>query len=253
MTRAEKKGKENKGKLIEQIREAASTHPHGYLFRVSNMRNQLFKEIRQRVDGRFFIGKNKVMAVALGSDEASECITGGATLASRLHGNVGVVFCKEDLSTLTGIMDSAETPEFARTGSVADMTVIIEADAKGLRNFETQELLSATLESQLRKAGMPTRLQGGIILLANDNYTVCQAGNRITSDQARILKTFGVKMATFRVRIVGHLFEGQLEEIEDPFASEDGGVAGDDLDMTMMGKGGLEIGLEVGSEDEQEQ
>lgn len=221
LTKTEKKGKESKGRLIEQIREVASSYPHAYTFKVSNMRNQLFKDLRARVDGRFFVGKNKVMAVALGTEEASECITGGALLASKLRGNVGLVFCKEEPAALTSILDSAEVNDYARTGNLADMTVIIEADPKGLRNMETQELLPATLEGQLRKAGLPTKLHGGLIFLASDKYTVCEAGKRLTVDQARILQAFGVKMATFRVRLTGHLNEGVFEEIEDPFASED--------------------------------
>jgi mRNA turnover protein 4 len=206
---------------VEQIREAAAQYPHMYLFRVRNMRNVLFKNIRTESTGRFCIGKNKVMAVALGTEEASECIPGVAHLARRLRGDVGLYFSHDTPENVTEMLEKHESVDFARTGNKADMTVIVEADPMGLRNVETMEPLSATLEPQLRQAGMPTKLRGGSVLLAADQYVICREGETLTSDQSRLLKCFGIKMASFRVAIVGHLFDGKFEEFQDPFQNDD--------------------------------
>ena len=210
-----------KGKLMDQIRQCATEYSHVYVFRVRNMRNVFFKNLRTSTEGRYFIGKNKVMALALGQTESSECVAGASLVARMLKGDRGLLFTNDDPEKITSILDSVEETDFARTGNKADLTVVIENDPKGLRNVATGELLSATLEPQLRQAGMPTKLQGGIILLSTDTFTVCEEGKALTAAQARILKAFGIKMASFKVALVGHLFDGTFEEYEDPFAQDE--------------------------------
>lgn len=221
LNKTEKKGKEGKVKLIDQIRACSSQYRHIYLFKVRNMRNVLFKDLRGATSGRFFIGKNRVMALALGKEVSAECVEGATEVASRLRGNVGLFFSNEAPEAVSQLMDAQETMDYARTGNRADMTVIVEADPAGLRNVETGEALSATLESQLRACGMPTRLRGGTVLLAADSYTICEAGKTLKVNQAKLLKAIGVKMASFRVALVGHLFEGKFEEFPNPFADDE--------------------------------
>lgn len=212
LNKTEKKGRAAKARLIEQIRAVVAEYPHAYLFRVRNMRNVLFKTLRTQTNGRFFVGKNKVMAVALGRDEASECIPGGAQLAQNLRGDVGLLLSRETPEALNTAFSMTMELDYARTGNKADMTVVVEADPAGLRSVETGEPLPASVEPYLREAGMPTMLRGGSVLLNTPEYTVCVEGECLTANQARILKLIGVKMATFQVEIIAHLFEGEYEE-----------------------------------------
>ena len=48
---------------------------------------------------------------------------------------------------------------------------------------------------------MPTELKKGVINLMQD-YTICKAGDKITSEQARILKLFDHKQAKFKLNII---------------------------------------------------
>lgn len=213
LTRTAKKGRDNKAKLLDQIREHALPSNHIYLFQVRNMRNQLFKDLRTTLpQGRFFIGKNRVMATALGRDEASELLPGLSHLTNRLRGDLGLLFVPLPPTQIQTLINSHQAQEFARTGTRATFTVIIEADPEGLRNVETGELLSATVEPQLCQAGMPTKLRGGNILLNASSFTVCRKGEPISANAARILKVFGIKMATFRVCLVAHYHDGTFEE-----------------------------------------
>ena len=45
---------------------------------------------------------------------------------------------------------------------------------------------SHSMEPHLRKLGLPTSLQKGVIMLLND-YTVCKEGDNLTSEQASLL------------------------------------------------------------------
>ena len=54
---------------MDDIRECLSTYSSVYVFEVENMRNVKFKQLREEWGGsRFFLGKNRVMAAALGRD-----------------------------------------------------------------------------------------------------------------------------------------------------------------------------------------
>lgn len=47
---------------------------------------------------------------------------------------------------------------------------------------------------------MPTKLERGIVTLIGD-YTVCEKGQTLTPEQAKILKLIGKSLATFKVNV----------------------------------------------------
>jgi mRNA turnover protein 4 len=57
-----------KQELIDKIREAVDKYERLFVFTVDNMRNQKLKALRDhyRDTSKFFLGKNRVMSVALG-------------------------------------------------------------------------------------------------------------------------------------------------------------------------------------------
>jgi ribosomal protein L10 len=73
LTQTKKRPKERKESLVQNVRQAANEYKNIYVFQVKNMRNVYLQEVRRRwSDSRFFLGKNKVMTIALGRDPASE-------------------------------------------------------------------------------------------------------------------------------------------------------------------------------------
>lgn len=73
LTKTDKKGRENKSHLISEIQDSFGSYTHVYLFSVENMRNSHLKEARSEwPTSRFFFGKNKVMAKALGTTAEEE-------------------------------------------------------------------------------------------------------------------------------------------------------------------------------------
>lgn len=57
-----------KQELIDKIRQAVDKYERLFVFTVDNMRNQKLKSLRDRFKdtSKFFLGKNRVMSVALG-------------------------------------------------------------------------------------------------------------------------------------------------------------------------------------------
>ena len=66
---SKKVGLNFKQELIDKIRQAIDKYERLFVFTVDNMRNQKLKTLREhyRDTSKFFLGKNRVMSVALGN------------------------------------------------------------------------------------------------------------------------------------------------------------------------------------------
>lgn len=84
------------------------------------------------------------------------------------------------------------TQEFARGGFVATEKIVLPEGP--LPDF------SHAIEPHLRKIGMPTKLDKGIVTLIND-FVVCEKGQTLTPEQAKILKLIGRPLAKFQVKV----------------------------------------------------
>lgn len=85
LTRTAKHGKEWKKDIYEKVRTAAEQYASIYVIRVDGMRVGALNEIRKHFkDSTILLAKNKVMALALGKDEASEVSENTHKIAERL-------------------------------------------------------------------------------------------------------------------------------------------------------------------------
>lgn len=151
------------------------------------MRNSTLKYIRNEwKDSKFFFGKIAVMKLGLQQGEVDE------QLIERLEGQRGLLFTKHDKETVCDWFDEYSTEEFARGGFKATETVKLPIGP--LPDF------SHAIEPHLRKLGMPTVLQKGIVSLISE-YTVCEKGKTLSPEQAKILKLIGRPLAKFRVNV----------------------------------------------------
>jgi len=66
--------KASKAALVAQLRQSIDEYDHVWVFSVGDMRNEGLKQVRGqwRGSGRFFFGKGKVMAKALGETPETE-------------------------------------------------------------------------------------------------------------------------------------------------------------------------------------
>ncbi|KAG2320809.1 hypothetical protein Bca4012_056148 [Brassica carinata] len=203
LSKTKKKGREHKESIVNGIREAVERYSSVYVFSFKNMRNIKFKEFRQqfRTNGRFFLGSNKVMQVALGRS-ASDEIRPGIFKASKLctllltlllHGDAGLLVTDMPKEEVESLFNAYEDSDFSRTGSTAVETV--ELKEGPLEQF-THEM-----EPFLRKQGMPVRLNKGTVELLSD-FVVCEEGKPLSPESSRILRLLGIKLATFKLNLV---------------------------------------------------
>ena len=198
LTKVKSKPKSAKTDLMTQIRDVVPTFKYTYVVEVANDRNSLLKSVRDAIKpGRIFLGKNKVMQLALGLDKASEIVEGISALAPHISGSRGLLLSNDAPAALAATLASLAASEFARTGCVAEGAVTLEAGNSVFEKFPH------SIEAHLRKLGLPTALENGKIRLLQE-FRLCEEGETLSNEQTQILKLLEIPMATFQLTIVAH-------------------------------------------------
>lgn len=142
------------------------------------------------------------MAKALGQTAAEEHLTNLSQLSPHLVGNVGLFFTNREPQEIIEYFAAYSQTDFARAGVTASQTFTIPAGVVYSRAGDVPEdedvPLPHSVETTIRKWGMPTRLDKGKIIL-DAPYTVCTEGETMNSHQTALLKFFGVAMADFKI------------------------------------------------------
>ncbi|KAL4802153.1 ribosomal protein L10-domain-containing protein [Aspergillus unguis] len=210
---AKKSHKEQTRRLYANIRECVEKYDHLFVFSVDNMRNTYLKDVRTEfADSRLFFGKTKVMAVALGHNPETEAAENLHLLHPYLTGAVGLLFTSRDPTSVTDYFDNFRPLDFARAGSKATRSFSIPAGVVYSRAGEIptsdDEPISHTIEPELRKLGVPTRLVKGKVMLdlteGQESYPICKEGDELDSRQTTLLKMFGVVSSEFKVALKAH-------------------------------------------------
>ncbi|KAJ8652253.1 hypothetical protein O0I10_012109 [Lichtheimia ornata] len=209
LTQTEKKGREGKEKLIEEVQAAVDRYDYLWLYSVKDMRNTFLKEIRNDFKtSRFFYGKNRVMAKALGNTVEEEYKPGLSKIAKELHSEVGLLFTNEPYDVVVQYFQSYTQPDYARSGSIATQTISLP-EGPVQRGVDP---MPHNMEPLLRQLGMPTTLKNGIVTLPVP-YTICREGETLSTSQAHLLKLFYHQLAEFRVQLICCYHNGEVKEL----------------------------------------
>lgn len=139
------------------------------------------------------------MALGLGTCESTEADKGLHKLTERITGQCGLLFTDHGKEKVLDWFENYSAMEYARSGHVAPETVIIPEGP--------QDEFCHSIEPHIRKLGMPSKLEKGVVSLYKD-YTVCKKGQILTPEQAKILKLIAQPIATFRLTIKCHWAKG---------------------------------------------
>ena len=90
LTKVKSKGRKGKEELVTNIREAVEEYKNAFVVSFENIRSGPFKVIASqwRADSKFFLGKNKVMQVALGKKPEDEPVDNTHLLSRYMRGQV---------------------------------------------------------------------------------------------------------------------------------------------------------------------
>lgn len=198
LSKVDKKGRERKEGLVNSVGKCLDEYDALYLFRYENMRNDKFKELREkcRETSRFFLGSNKVLQIALGRTEVEEPRDNTHRVAERLKGFCGLFFTKMEHEEVQKIFEDFEEMDYARTGLVAPETIKMPAGPV----YGPLGPIAHTMESTLRENGMPTKLNKGVVELVSD-FVICKEGEQLSPEQVVLLRIFDHKLAKFKLHL----------------------------------------------------
>lgn len=148
-------------------------------------------------------------ALGLTPDEAQA--TGIDALTRHMDGQVGLLFTDRTAEDISAYFGALSTVDFARAGNEAPRSFsipkgVVYATA-GEVAAEYDVILEHSIEPELRRLGVPTKMAKGKIVLGDEGdvgegYVVCKEGDILDSRQTRLLKLFGVCMSEFKVKLV---------------------------------------------------
>ncbi|KAH8801607.1 ribosomal protein L10-domain-containing protein [Xylogone sp. PMI_703] len=220
LTKADKKGKELKEKLFNNVRECLDQYQHCFVFSVENMRNTYLKEVRAEFsDSRISFGKTKVMAKALGTTPEEEYQPSTHLLSKYVTGDVGLLFTNREPADVIEYFSNFSKTDFARAGTVATREFTIPSgivySLGGEIDSSEDVPMAHNLEPELRRLNVPTSLTKGKITLENP-YTVCKEGDTLDSRQTRLLKLFGVATSDFMIKLIAYwsAASGEVTEVQ---------------------------------------
>jgi len=103
-------------------------------------------------DSKFFLGKNKVMSVAMGKASEDEHADNSHLISKYLHGSVCMLFSSRTPAELETVFEETVVEDYAVSGQPASYTVFLEKGVKAL------EALGHSVEPHVRSLGLPTKL-----------------------------------------------------------------------------------------------
>jgi mRNA turnover protein 4 len=106
-----------------------------------------------------------------------------------------------------------EEEDFARPGQVATQTVTMPIGPVTMP--DTGAAVAHTLEPTLRKNGMPTKLNHGVVELIAP-FTLCTEGKPLDPKQCALLRTFNLKMASFTLVLDSVWEDGEVKVLSEP-------------------------------------
>eukprot|EP00977_Amphora_coffeiformis_P003163 scaffold586_cov155-Amphora_coffeaeformis.AAC.24 len=213
LTQTEKRAtRDHKSKYIQQVREAVDQHNTVYLFNYENMRSNKFKDVRVefRDDSRIFLGKNKLLQIALGRTPEEEYSDNLRHLAKGITGgSVGLLITSKPANVVEGYFETLSEPDFARAGARANAEVTITEDK--MSSFPV------SMMEQLRKLGMPVEIKQGKVVFRDglQKHRLCKKDEVISAEQCKLLKHFGIKLVNFEVKLLCRWSDGDFEKLNE--------------------------------------
>lgn len=214
-TATQKKGKAAKEILIEKIRSLVEQYQNIFLIECSHVRNVFLKQIKEDLGdaGKMMMGKNKLIAKALGTTPEQEMKQGLSEVSKRLVGSVGLIFTSKSQGEIQELLAAHAYADWARCGAVAEEAVELPEGPLFEIGGE-QQAISHTQEAYLRSLGMPTKLKNGVVSLERD-FVVCSVGEKLTVNQTNMLRALQVQLAKVTVSMLGSYNESDgLVEVE---------------------------------------
>ncbi|KAH3666647.1 hypothetical protein WICMUC_005551 [Wickerhamomyces mucosus] len=206
LAQTDKKGRENKERLFDEIRESLDTFKFVWIFHLDDVRTPVLQQIRQDwVGSKLILGKKRVLEKSLGDNIQEEYKENLSKFAKFIEGVSGLLFTNEDIDTVIQYFESYTKSDYSRAKTRSPISFTIPQGiiySRGGQIAEDEDVaMSHSLEETLRnKFKIPTKIKSGKIWL-DEPYHVVDQGEKLDIRKALILKQFGIAASEFKVKV----------------------------------------------------
>lgn len=173
-----------------------------------NVGSNQMQRIRKSLRGKatLLMGKNTMVRKAIRSLGNTQL----TALMPAIKGNVGLLFCKDDLNGIKKVIADNKVPAPARVGSIAPIDVIVPAGPTGMEPTQT---------SFLQALNIPSKIVKGQVEISND-VKLLVAGQKVGSSEAALLQRLSIKPFQYGLAILtvydeGSIYDPKVLELSD--------------------------------------
>ncbi|WP_411016588.1 uL10 family ribosomal protein [Salmonella sp. s51944] len=186
-----------KADYIVRMVQLLDEYPKCFIVRADNVGSKQMQHIRisLRGEGIVLMGKNTIMRKAIrGHMEHNPDLE---QLLPHLKGNVGLVFCRSDLSEVRKIITENKVAAPAKAGSLAPISVTVPAQNTGLGPEKT---------SFFQALSIATKIARGTIEMMADVHLI-KIGERVGASEATLLNMLKIYPFSYGL-VIEQVYDG---------------------------------------------
>jgi large subunit ribosomal protein LP0 len=202
--KVENPNKIRKNKYIQKLEENLTNYTSLLIINIDFVGSSQMQKLRISLRGRasVLMGKNTIMRkiVRQHADKNPKL----EALLPLIKGNIGFVFCNEDLAGIRKEVIAERIPAAAKTGVLAPIDVVIPAGPTILDPGQTSFFQALNIGTKITK--------GSIEILTN--VTLCHKDTKVSSSAVALLNKLNIKPFEYGI-VVSHVYDnGALYEAE---------------------------------------
>lgn len=188
--------KVRKNKYIQKLEECIDTYKSMLVINIDFVGSKQMQTLRMSLRGRaaILMGKNTIMRKIF--REKAEKNPALEAVLPLIKGNVGFVFCNEDLAGIRKEVISERIPASAKTGAIAPIDVVIPAGPTILDPGQTSFFQALNIGTKITK--------GSIEILSN--VTLCAVGQKVSSSAVALLQKLNIRPFEYGI-VVSHVYD----------------------------------------------
>jgi len=188
--------KVRKTKYIEKLNDCLDNYKSMLVIGIDFVGSKQMATLRIGLRGRAVVlmGKNTIMRKIIRERAAEKPEL--ESLLPLIKGNVGFVFCNDDLAGIRKEVIQEKIPAGAKTGAIAPVDVVIPPGPTGLDPGQTSFFQALNIGTKITK--------GSIEILTS--VTLCTKGLKVTSSAVALLNKLNIKPFEYGV-VVSHVYD----------------------------------------------
>lgn len=192
--------KVRKNRYIQKLEDALDNYKSMLVISIDFVGSQQMQKLRIALRGRatILMGKNTIMRKIF--REKAEKNPDLEAVLPLIKGNIGFVFCNEDLAGIRKEVIAERIPAAAKTGVVAPCDVVIPAGPTGLDPGQTTFFQALNIGTKITR--------GSIEILSS--VTLCTTGSKVTSSAVALLQKMNIKPFEYGIEVTHVYDDGSL-------------------------------------------